>query len=118
MPGGSAERRIRYDLGMADLKVDYDQLTASRSALHDLHDEFDHATDLADQTDDIWGNGHVKDAIHEFAGNWKIHKEKLLGKMQKVEDLTGGCIDTFENTDAEIAQGVQVHGGGAGRRAE
>lgn len=68
---------------MTDLKVDYDQLRASASALHALHDEFDHATDIAHEADHIWGNGHVKDAMHDFAGNWKLHKEKLLGKMER-----------------------------------
>ncbi len=105
-------------MGAPDLKVDYDQLTASREALHQLRDEFDHSTDLAHDTEGIWGNGHVKDAISDFAGNWKLHKEKLLAKMEKVEDATGGCIDTFQDADAKIAAGVQVqHSGGTGPRA-
>jgi hypothetical protein len=104
----------------SDLKVDYDQLTASRDALHQLHDEFSNATKLADETSGIWGNGHVSDAIHEFASNWKLHREKLLGKMSKVEDATAGCIDSFQHADAKIAAGVQVqqHGGGGPVRAK
>jgi hypothetical protein len=102
---------------MADLKVDYDQLTSSWSALHQLREEFDNATKLADSTDDIWGNGHVADAIHDFAGNWKLHKEKLISKMQKVEDATQGCIQTFQDADGKIAAGVQVHDSGAAGRA-
>lgn len=97
---------------MADLKVDYDQLTASWDALHRLRDEFDGATKLADQTEGIWGNGHVSDAIHDFASNWKLHKEKLVAKMQKVEDATAGCVETFQKADSKIAAGVQVHSGG------
>lgn len=101
---------------MADLKVDYDQLTASRDALSQLRGEFDDATKLADATDGIWGNGHVADAIHDFASNWKLHKEKLVAKMQKVEDATAGCIQTFQEADGKIAAGVQVHHqGGTGR---
>lgn len=102
---------------MADLKVDYGQLTASWEALRRLREEFDGATKLADSTEGIWGNGHVADAIHDFASNWKLHKEKLVAKMQKVEDATGGCLDTFEKADAKIAAGVQVHGAGARGRA-
>jgi cytochrome c556 len=98
---------------MADLKVDYDQLNASRQALHSLREEFDHATDLADRTEGIWGNGHVSDAIHDFASNWKLHKEKLVAKMQKVEDATEGCLDTFQKADTKIAAGVQVHNAGS-----
>jgi hypothetical protein len=33
--------------------------------------------------------------------------------MQKVEDATDGCLDTFEKADAKIAAGVQVHHAGS-----
>lgn len=100
---------------MADLKVDYEQLTASRDALERLTTEYSHATDLAHASEGIWGHSAVKDAINDFAGNWKIHREKLLDHLHKVSEMTEKSLEAFEDADSQIARGVEVrHDGPTG----
>lgn len=93
---------------MADLKVDFEQLDASRTTLHDLRQEFGHATEIVADAGGIWGNGHVSSAMSDFAGNWRLHREKLLDRMSKVEEMTAGCIESFRHADEKIATGLTV----------
>lgn len=94
---------------MSDLIVRFDRLRESRSALNRLHDEFHRATERVHDSDGIWGHHAVADAMDDFAGNWKIHREKLLGNMQKVQDMTEACIDAFQQAEGHLAAAIEVH---------
>ena len=106
---------------MSDLVVKFKELEDSQAALKKIMTEFDHSSDRTDADSDIWANGHVEDAMHSFATNWKDHKNKLLKKMNDAYNHSAKCIEYFEKTDSSLANSLTTHqssGGGGTMKAK
>ncbi|KQO63865.1 hypothetical protein [Curtobacterium sp. Leaf261] len=96
---------------MADLIITKAVLEDSAAALQHIHDELDHQKSDDGSLAEIYGEHDLQKAMHDFSGDWKIHRGKIrdaVGKlnesMQKsLESWTGlekGLTDalTTENT--------------------
>jgi hypothetical protein len=98
---------------MSDLVVKFHELEESQAALKNIMEEFEHTEHRVDGLDDIWSNGHVQDAMHSFASNWKDHREKLLKKMDDAYKHSEKCLQSWEKVDGSLAQSVQTHQSGS-----
>jgi uncharacterized protein YukE len=90
--------------GMApDLKVDYNLLDQSEKALSSLVSEFQNIKAQESAYDGAMGSGDVASAMGDFAGNWDIHRKKLVDKMQHTGELIHQSKQAFSDTDGKLA---------------
>jgi len=98
---------------MADLIITKEVLEDSTTKLQHISDELEHQKSDDRALDQVYGQHDVHKAMHDFSGDWKIHRNKMKGavkdlrdKMQKVTqnwtDLEQDLHDklTTETTDA------------------
>jgi hypothetical protein len=96
---------------MADLIITKAVLEDSSAKLQHIHDELSHQKSDDGSLAEVYGQHDVQKAMHDFSGDWKIHRGtittavgKLNESMQKsIESWTGleqGLTDalTTENT--------------------
>ncbi|MGN6608476.1 MAG: hypothetical protein ACTHMS_15885 [Jatrophihabitans sp.] len=101
---------------MSDLVVDFEELEHSQQALEKIKNEFEHTTKRVDGIEDIWSDDAVRDAMHDFAHNWKDHREKLIGKMDDAYKHSQACLNSFRATEEKLASALDVHPTGGGGR--
>ncbi|WP_144761325.1 hypothetical protein [Curtobacterium sp. 9128] len=98
---------------MADLIITKEVLEDSTTKLQHISDELEHQKSDDRALDQVYGQHDVYKAMHDFSGDWKIHRNKMKGaiadlrdKMQKATqnwtDLEQDLHDklTTETTDA------------------
>ena len=86
----------------------FQEFEDSQAALKKIMGEFENASKRVDVNSDIWSNGHVADAMHSFATNWKDHREKLLKKMDDAYKHSEKCLQSWLKVDASLAQSLQT----------
>jgi hypothetical protein len=89
---------------MADLKVDYDELEASRSTVEQLKSEFDGLPHRVSGYEDAWGDGRIKGAMHKFASNWDYRRGLISEDMKEFTEKVTSCLDTFTQADKALAE--------------
>jgi len=87
---------------MTDLSVDIAVLEDSKTDLSAIKTALDNIEGRHDDTDHIWGNDRLKDAMHEFATNMHHHRKELSGKVQATYDKVSTTLTTFEEADAKL----------------
>jgi hypothetical protein len=87
---------------MADLKVDYSLLASIEGTLGGLKSEFDGLEDQSGGYDWAYGSGDITGAMGNFSGNWSIHRQKLLGKMEALSSMVSDTITKFKDTDTNL----------------
>ncbi|KQS17129.1 MULTISPECIES: hypothetical protein [unclassified Frigoribacterium] len=93
---------------MADLIVDGEALKTSIDALARVRDELDHQASGKDENKDIFGQATVNKAMHDFSGNWKIHRGKIKDNVSKLHDKLQQMHDEWDKADASIADGLKT----------
>jgi hypothetical protein len=89
---------------MADLAVNLTLLETTSGSLGMLMHEFNDASDIADSYAADVGSGTLNDALHNFATNWKSHRESLVKAMDGVYKLATQGHDTYIQADDKLAQ--------------
>jgi hypothetical protein len=75
--------------------------------------EFERATSLVDSYADALGSAQVAAALDSFAGNWAIHRQRLIADLSKEAALARGAVDAYRGTDASLTAAlVKATGGG------
>jgi hypothetical protein len=100
----------------ADLVVPLELLEQTAGSLDLLIEEFAGAGRIVDDFHDDIGSPKVLDALHDFSGNWKTHREELLHKMVAVRDMAAKGRQAFIDADnklaADIRAAIETHEGG------
>lgn len=89
---------------VADLKVDLGELAQSADELAALIEEFENSDDIT-HSEDI-GSSLVMGALHEFATNWKAHREDLVKEMKAVHTMVEKSHAGFLDTDSRLAKDI------------
>jgi len=84
------------------LIVDFTTLEDSSKTLSTLHDEFKSIKGHVNGLDDHWGYGRIKDAMHEFSGNWDYRRELLTEKIEETGKKVDTTIDAFRKADQKL----------------
>lgn len=98
-------------MGMPNLRVDYNLLEASHKTLTSLASEFGNLQASTSGYDAAMGSSTVVDAMNNFAGNWSYRRDKLVGNMQKLDDMITESVKQFMDTDQKAAQELRGKGG-------
>lgn len=91
---------------MADLKIDYDLLTASSKSLGDIYTAFDNLKSRASNTESDWGSDDIKGAMGSFSGDWDSHREKIMHSIQSVKKTVDETITGFNDTEGKLAKSL------------
>lgn len=88
---------------MPDLKVDFDLLEDSSSALEDIYRAFDGLKSRASSTSSDWGSHDVASAMGSFSGDWDNHREKTMESLESMKKMCEQALDGFRKTDSKLA---------------
>jgi hypothetical protein len=88
---------------MTDLRISYADLSATNGALLVLINDMENIQTDTSAYDGAMGSGDVAGAMDNFAGNWSVHRKKLLGNMQNVQSMVQGALTDFPETDRKAA---------------
>jgi hypothetical protein len=86
------------------LKVDLDELTSTGGKLRALSEDFELAGGLSDDVSPALGHGGLADAVHDFATNWKYHRQKLGAVLEAVAQMATESATTYRETDDQLAE--------------
>jgi hypothetical protein len=75
--------------------------------------EFERATSLVEGYADVLGSPVVAAALGEFAGNWAIHRGRLLADLGKEADLARAAVAAYKGTDDQLASALARQESGA-----
>jgi hypothetical protein len=97
---------------VADLVVDLALLQRTAGDLDVLIEEFGNASGIVSSSSGAVADPDLVTALEEFAGNWRVHREKLLGSMHAVHQMTTASHQAYVTTDNKLAGELR---GGNGR---
>ncbi len=79
---------------MPDLIITKAVLDDSAGKLQHIVDELEHQKSDDRALSEVYGQRDVQKAMHDFSGDWKIHREKMTGA---VKDLQGKMQKSLEH---------------------
>jgi hypothetical protein len=88
---------------VSDLRISYSDLESTKAALGGLITDLENIQTNQSEYDGAMGSGDVSGAMDNFAGNWSIHRKKLLGKMQNLDSMVDAALTEFPATDRKAA---------------
>lgn len=90
-----------------DLKADYGLLNSSERRLRQMKSFFDGIKDWDRSCASFWGASAIASAISgHFAGNWDIHRKRLMESMDSLAELCDMSVKEFQKADAALARSV------------
>lgn len=87
----------------SDLRISYSELESTRATMGALIGDLENIQANQSAYDGAMGSGDIAGAMDNFAGNWSIHRKKLLGKMKNLNSMVGAALTEFPKTDREAA---------------
>lgn len=91
----------------ADFAVDYAMLEQTESTLNSLKSEFDGINAVPQAAD--WGDGGIASAMNDFAGNWSVHRKRLVASMESMAKHAGEVRTGTGQWDTQMGQQVAPH---------
>jgi hypothetical protein len=88
---------------VSDLRISYNDLESTNAVLGGLVKDLEDIQTDTSEYDRAMGSSDISGAMDNFAGNWSIHREKLLGKMQNLQSMVDAALTEFPKTDREAA---------------
>jgi hypothetical protein len=86
-----------------DLRISYSDLESTKARMDSLIGELDNIQPDQSAYDGAMGSSEIAGAMDGFAGNWSIHRKKLLSKMQNLDSMVGAALTEFPKTDRDAA---------------
>jgi hypothetical protein len=93
---------------MARAAIDVDVSTIGSLArnLTNLYTDFDDVPETGDDINGAIGSDVVKQAVTDFATNWKTRRGRLLESVGAVRDSAKKAEDAFSKVDLELANQI------------
>src|SRR5207249_4974194 len=92
---------------MADhITIDFAVLEDTSRSLLRLRQEFESAREIADQDAGALGSRDVAHALHDFADDWKLHRQRLVEAMDKLQRAAEDSAKVFCTTDEGLARAL------------
>jgi hypothetical protein len=98
---------------MSDLKADTTVIRECSNRLQLVYDEFTSRPNPADGYSSAeLGHPNIVGAFHDFADNWKLHRQGLAEKIRTLGLITQDAADTYDGIDADLAAALRTSGAG------
>lgn len=92
---------------MSDLDLDLDELEQLAGDLTKILTEFESATGTADAVADATGEDDLRGKVRDFARNWDITREKMVGNIETLQANVQGIVDNFRAVDADLEKALE-----------
>jgi len=86
-----------------DLRISYNDLETTKATMSGLIGELENIQPDQSAYDGAMGSGDISGAMDSFAGNWSVHRQKLLGKMKNLNSMVSSALTDFPDTDRKAA---------------
>lgn len=87
----------------SDLRISYSDLESTKTTMGALIGDLENIQASQSAYDGAMGSSDIAGAMDNFAGNWSVHREKLLGKMKHLHSMVSAALTEFPKTDRETA---------------
>jgi hypothetical protein len=88
------------------LKADLGQISLASRQLSGLAAEFGRATALSDLPETVVGDAGLSGTLAAFAGNWSIHRQRLIDDLTKLSENTAEAVKAYNGTDESLASAL------------
>lgn len=88
------------------LRVDLDVLGRAASDLAALDGEFTHSASIAEGAGAAVGAPELVDAVHDFATNWKRHREKISKSITALAAMADQGQQAYASVDQQLADAL------------
>ena len=85
------------------LRVNLAELETCGTALAHLKDEFDRAAEIVGDARSCVGHRLIEGALHDFATNWKYHRQRLVENLESVGEMAEASHQAYLDTDRQLA---------------
>jgi len=100
-------------MGMGEwIRADLSRIGQVAGQVSALGAEFERATALVDGYEDALGSAPLAAALAAFAGNWAIHRGRLVADLTQEADLARSAVAAYHGTDDQLAAALSRQQGG------
>jgi hypothetical protein len=93
---------------MSDQTADVSRIKESARSLAKIHREFTRHPNPADGMGaSLFGEQGLVDVFDEFGDNWKIHRERLTGELEKLSKILSTAAKAYEDIDHQLAEALR-----------
>jgi hypothetical protein len=85
-----------------DIKIDLTLLSKLQSELQAIATDFSQAEAMSQTMGSYVGHAGLEHVVHDFAGKWNVHREKIEEKLTFVQESTKAVHDTFVELDRRL----------------
>lgn len=93
---------------MADLRVEYAVLDATRVSLYRLARELEGMDVRRDEMDLLWVGRRVRKAMRGFTDDWDRHRRDLIAEVRELEEKVTAVADTFRGVEATLVGSLVI----------
>lgn len=87
---------------MADLIITKAVLEDSATKLQHIADELEHQKSDDRALTEVYGQHDVQRAMHDFSGDWKIHREKMTGAVTDLRDKMQKSVEHWSSLEQDL----------------
>ncbi|WIE61534.1 hypothetical protein DEI97_017585 [Curtobacterium sp. MCLR17_032] len=103
---------------MADLIITRAVLEDSTTKLQHISDELEHQKSDDRALTEVYGQHDVQKAMHDFSGDWKIHRNKMKGAVKDLHEKMQKATENFTDLEHDLTEKLTTEsqptdGGGA-----
>ena len=93
---------------MANLNIDYDELSRARVDIDDVRSSFARADKVSSDIAGLVGHSGLASKVNDFSDSWDISREKLHESLSFISESLTAVIDTFTELDAAQAKALNT----------
>lgn len=101
---------------MADLNLDFDELTSLESNLTLVRMMLENAQKFGSEVAGLVGDDQLAQVVRDFAEKWNLRRGFMIDDISQLAAASEAIRDTFRELDGRIAEGLPGGGGGGGGR--
>jgi hypothetical protein len=87
---------------MADLKISDEILNELQQGLQSIADQLKSSANFGHDIAGLTGHDGLSSKVSSFAGDWDVHRGKMVESTLKVHDEVKTISDGFEKLDTEL----------------
>ena len=87
---------------MADLIITKAVLEDSAAKLQHISDELEHQKSDDRALTEVYGQHDVQRAMHDFSGDWKIHRNKMKGAVKDLHEKMQKASDNWASLEQDL----------------
>jgi hypothetical protein len=89
---------------MADLIITRAVLEDSATKLQHISDELEHQKSDDRALSEVYGQHDVQKAMHDFSGDWKIHRNKMKGAVKDLHEKMRKATEHFTDLEHDLTE--------------